>query len=409
MKERFSAEVRDALRVIMSEYKPATAAEAGDVLRGLFAGTMEDMLQAELAAELGYERHDKSPKVTHNRRNGTTRKTVRTKEGEMTLKIPRDRDGTFEPQAVPKHSRDVSGIQEKVIAMYGRGMSERDISDTIVDIYGFSLSAETISNITEAVLPRVREWRNRQLKSVYPFVFIDALYADVKVSGMSQKRAVYAIIGVDSDGIKDVLGIWTRESEGAKEWLNIFDELKQRGVERVSFMSADGLKGVEEAAKSAFGHDLTFQRCIVHLIRNSLKYVPSKHFKAFCADLRLIYGAASLAAAKDAFEALKGKWGTNYPGAVKIWEENFVFVEQLFDFPAAVRKVIYTTNAIESLNSALRKVTNRKGALPSDDALMKLLFLRIEGLTDKWTKPIANWAIIRGQLDIVKPVWATLV
>jgi transposase-like protein len=216
MKEGYSAEVRDALRVIMSEYKPATAAEARDVLRDLFAGTMEDMLQAELAAELGYERHDKSPKVTNNRRNGTTLKTVRTKEGEMTLKIPRDRDGTFEPQAVPKHSRDVSGIQEKVLAMYGRGMSERDISSTIADIYGFSLSAETISDITEAVMPRVREWRNRKLKSIYPFVFIDALYADVKVSGTSQKRAVYAILGVDSEGMKDVWAFGRGRANGRK-------------------------------------------------------------------------------------------------------------------------------------------------------------------------------------------------
>jgi transposase-like protein len=408
MKERFSSEVRDALRVIMNEYKPTTAAEASEVLRGLFAGTMEDMLRAELDETLGYERHDQSPKSNTNRRNGSTQKTVRTKDGEMTLNIPRDRNGEFEPQVVPKHSRDVSGIQEKVIAMYGRGMSDRDIAATIADIYGFSMSAETISNITETVLPRVREWRSRPLKKAYPFVFIDALYADVKVSGTSQNRAIYAIVGVDSDGIKDILGIWVRESEGAKEWLNIFDEIKQRGVQRVTFLSADGLAGVEEAAKMAFGQDLTFQRCIVHMVRNSLKYIPSKHFKAFCTDLRLIYGAASLLAAKDAFEDLKQKWGNNYPGAVKVWGENFKFVEQLFDFPAEIRKVVYTTNTIESVNSALRKVTDRKGALPSDDALMKLLYLRIEDLTKKWTKPIANWAIIRGQLDIVKPGWTIL-
>jgi transposase-like protein len=392
----------------MGEYKPGTAAEVHDVLRGLFAESIEDMLRAELEAALGYKRSDRTPKSTENRRNGSTRKTVRTKDGEMVLNIPRDRTGEFEPVVVPKHSRDVSDIQDKVIAMYGRGMSDRDISATIADIYGFSVSSETISNITEAVLPRVREWRNRSLKSVYPFVFIDALYTDVKCGGMSQKKAVYVILGIDSDGMKDVLGIWTRDSEGAKEWLNIFEELKQRGVQNVSFLSADGLKGVEEAAKTAFGTDLTFQRCIVHLIRNSLKYVPSKHFKAFCAGLKAIYSATSLDAAKAAFEALKADWGENYPGAVKIWSENFKFVEQLFEFPATIRKVIYTTNAIESLNSALRKVTNGKGALPSDDALMKLLYLRIDNLMKKWIKPIANWAVIRGQLDIVKPDWDTL-
>jgi transposase-like protein len=305
--------VREALAAIMEEYKPRSAQEAQAVLRELFAGTLEDMLKAELDEHLGYKRHLQEAKATGNRRNGTSSKSVRTSMGEMELAIPRDRDGEFEPAAVPKNKRDVSEIEEKVIKMYGRGTSDRDISATIDDIYGFKLSHETISDITEAVLPRVREWRERPLQAVYPFIFIDALYADVKEERASKKKAVYAIVGIDADGHKDVLGFWIRETEGAKEWLNIFDGLKARGVKRVSFVSADGLKGVEEAARTAFGDGMTFQRCIVHLVRNSLKYVPSKHYKEFCADLKAVYSAPDAEAARLAFGDLEEKWGADYP------------------------------------------------------------------------------------------------
>jgi transposase-like protein len=400
-----SAGRQTAVESFLAEVQPKTAQKALNALRDLFADTLENMLRAELDAHLGYQKHDQGPKATENRRNGTTPKTVRSELGEITLHIPRDRDGEFEPTIVPKNSRDVSDIQDKVIAMYGRGMSDRDISKTIREIYGFSLSAETISHITEAVIPQLRGWQSRPLKDVYPFVYIDALYTDVKKGGSSRKQAVYVILGIDADGYKDVLGMWSRDTEGAKEWLNIFDELKQRGVQTVCFLSADGLKGVEEAARAAFGEKLVFQRCIVHLIRNSLKYVPSKHYKEFCADLRAIYKAVSQQAARAALEELEKKWGENYSGAVRVWRDNFRYVEQLFDYPADIRRVIYTTNPIESLNSALRKVTDRKGSLPGEDALMKLLYLRIQSLLEKWNRPLSNWALIRGKLDLLIPGW----
>jgi transposase-like protein len=389
----------------IQEQKPKTALEVGNLLRDLFADTVEKMLKAELDAKLGYMPNERAPKDTTNRRNGTTKKKVRTHEGEMGLSIPRDREGHFEPIIVPKHSRDISGIEEKVIRLYGRGMSNRDISKTMQEIYGFQLSPETISDITEAVFPMIKEWRERPLKSVYPFIFIDALYVDVKEDRRSTKKSIYTIVGIDADGKKDVIGFWLRESEGAKEWLNIFDELKQRGVERVCFVSADGLTGIEEAIKTAFGRSVVFQRCIVHMIRNGLKYIPNKYYRKFCEELKAIYGAASIEVAEENFKIFKQDWSENYPGAVKVWNDNFYHVKQLFDYPSDIRKQIYTTNTIESLNAALRKVTVRKGALPSEAALSKLLYLRIMDLTERWSRSIKGWAIIRGELDIVFPDW----
>ena len=333
-------ELSGVIDTYIKEQKPQTALEVGNLLRDLFADTLEKMLKAELDAKLGYFRNEKTPKETTNRRNGTTTKKVRTHEGEIALSIPRDRESVFEPVVVPKHSRDVSGIEEKVIHLYGRGMSDREISKTMQEIYGFELSHETISDITEAVLPLIKEWRERILKPVYAFVFIDALYVDVKEERRSAKKAIYSMVGIDSEGKKDVLGFWLRDSEGAKEWLNIFDELKQRGVERVCFVSADGLMGVEEEVKVAFGDSTVFQRCIVHMIRNSIKYIPSKHYKVFCSELKSIYGAPSIEVAEANFKAFKQNWSSDYPGAVRVWEDNFHHVKQLFDYPVAIRKQI---------------------------------------------------------------------
>ena len=354
---------------------------------------------------LGYEKSSSSPKQTSNRRNGSLKKTVLTKDGQIEIEVPRDREGSFEPRLVPKRTKDVSSIQDKVIAMYARGMSDRDISNTIADIYGFELSPETISNMTEAVKPRLQEWKDRPLKAVYPFVFIDALYVDVKVERTSQKMAIYVAIARDENGVKDVLGFWIRETESAKEWLGIFDELKQRGVRKITVISADGLKGIEQAVETAFGYGTKFQRCIVHMVRNSVQYLPRKHYKEFCADLKAIYAAVSLEAAENAKDTLQAKWGKSYPGAVRVWVDNFRCVAQLFDFPTDIRKIIYTTNVIESVNSALRKVTRFKGCLPSVTALEKLLYLRIQGLTASWTDHVPGWSAVRAALNIICPEW----
>jgi transposase-like protein len=309
---------------------------------------------------------------------------------------------------LPKYKKDISDIEDKVIAMYARGMSERDISQTIEEIYGFSLSAMTVSQMTDAVLPLVKEWQNRPLHKIYPFVFIDALYVDMKVERCSQKRAIYVMIGIDEDGRKDVLGFWNKASEGADEWMKIFDEIQSRGVEKISFISADGLSGLERAVKACFGENTVFQRCIVHMVRNSLKYLPRSDYASFCSDIKDVYSAVSLDAALNAFDAFKSKWGNGHSKAVRVWTEQFKYVEQLFNYPVEIRRVIYTTNTIESVNSALRKVTNLKGALPGEDALNKLLYLRIQNLLKTWKGPVRFWSDIKKKLDICCPGWNEL-
>jgi transposase-like protein len=361
------------------------------------------MLKGELDAHLGYGKHDQSPKETTNRRNGSFPKTVRSTMGEVALSIPRDRDGDFEPELIPNGARDVSGIEEKVLSMYAKGMSDRDISATVEDIYGFNVSHETISRIVDRVQPRLAEWQTRTLKSCYAFLYVDALVVPVKSDGKSVNKAVYSIIGIDHDGIKDCLGFWSSDKEGAHFWLSIFDELRVRGVKKLGFVSIDGLSGLEEGIRSIFP-EAVVQRCMVHLVRNSLKYIPSKHYKAFCADLKAMYGAASQSSAKASLEAFVDKW-SDYPSAVKVWTDNFGHVEQLFDYPAEIRKMIYTTNTIEAFNSALRKVTNRKAAFPNDTAVFKILYLRTMDIARKWVKPLSGWAVVRGQLDIVLPGW----
>jgi len=374
-----------------------------DILKDIFGPLMNDMLQGELDGHLGYEKHDQSPKETTNRRNGTYPKTVRSKMGEIPLSIPRDREGDYEPTLVPNGSRDVSGIEEKVISMYAKGMSDRDISETVEDIYGFRVSHDTISRIIDRIQPRLTEWQTRALDECYPFIFVDALFVPIKKDGKSTNKAVYSMIGINQDGHKDCLGFWISDTEGTHFWLSIFDELKTRGVKKLGFVSIDGLSGLEEGIRSIYP-DAIIQRCMVHLIRNSLKYIPSKHYKVFCSDLKAMYGAPSKVSAQSALEAFIAKW-SSYPSAVKVWEDNFKHVEQLFDFPAAIRKIIYTTNTIESFNSALRKVTNRKSAFPNDNAVYKILYLRTMDIAQKWTMPVPNWAIVRGQLDIALPGW----
>ena len=384
---------------------------ASDVYETMQEGlklAMERLMQTELTAFLGYQKSSQEEKPTSNRRNGTTSKTVRSKHGALELNIPRDRNSAFESHILTKHQRDISEIEDKVISMYARGMSDRDISDSIEEIYGFSLSATVIGQMTDAVLPLVKEWQNRPLRKVYPFIFIDALYVDMKVERCSQKRAIYVMIGIDEDGRKDVLGFWNKATEGADEWMKIFDEIQSRGVEKVSFISADGLSGLERAVDACFGKETVFQRCIVHMVRNSLKHLPRSEYAAFCSDIKDVYSAVSLNAALDAFDLFKAKWENGHSKAVKVWTEQFKYVEQLFNYPVEIRRVIYTTNTIESVNSALRKVTNLKGALPSEDALSKLLYLRIQNLLKTWKGPVRFWTDIKKKLDICCPGWNEL-
>ena len=316
--------------------------------------------------------------------------------GEVEIATPRDRNGSFEPYIVPKRSKDVSDIEDKVLSMYARGMSQRDIANTIEDIYGFEISHDTISNITDRIIDTANEWQNRPLKKFYTFVFVDCLYVNIRKEMETKSCAVYVVLGYDVNGLKDILGIWIGESEGKHYWMQIFDEIKNRGVEDILFMSIDGVSGLEEGAKSIF-KDVVVQRCIVHMIRNSIKYIPTKDYKAFTSQLKKVYGAINLKTAEAEFERLKQDW-SKYPGALDVWKRNWSHVAQLFNYSSAVRKVMYTTNAIESVNSSFRKVT-KKGTFPNSDAVMKILYLRITELYKKWKdRPVANWAMVRNQL-----------
>ncbi len=387
----------ELVQAILETYQPETAEDVQNALKDIFGPMFEAMLQGEMNNHLGYNSNSKEKKETDNRRNGYIEKNVKTSMGEMTVEVPRDRDGSFEPAIIPKRTKDISEIDRKVISMYAKGMSQRDISETIEDIYGFKVSHEMISQITDCVLEELTEWQNRPLKKCYPFVFVDCMYVTVRHEYEVKETAVYTILGYDVNGHKEVLGIWLNETESKHTWMQIFDEIKQRGVEDIFFISMDGVSGLEDGAKEIF-KGVVVQRCIVHLIRNSLKYVPSKDYKKFTSNLKLIYGASNLKSAIHEFEKFKNNWN-KYPGAVDVWERNFKHVEQLFNYPSDIRKVMYTTNAIESINSSFRKVT-KKGAFPNENALLKLLYLRVLELDKKWdNSTIQNWAMVRNQLD----------
>ena len=387
---------RAIAQAIIDQYQPSNAEEMQDALKDIFGPMFEAMLQGEMDSHLGYEANDHGYKDTDNRRNGYIHKTVKTTYGDIPVDVPRDRDATFEPQAIPKRTRDVSGIEDKVLSMYARGMSQRDIAATIEDIYGFELSAESISAITDRVMGQVEEWQNRPLKKFYTFLFVDCLYVSIRKEMETKNCAVYVILGYDINGEKDILGLWIGEAEGKHYWMQIFDEIRARGVEDVLFLSMDGVSGLEDGARSIF-KNVVVQRCIVHLIRNSIKYVPTKDYKKFTAHLRKVYGAASLKAAEAEFERFKTAL-SQYPGAVDVWVRNWPHVEQLFNYGSAVRKVMYTTNSVEAVNSSLRKVT-KKGSFPSEEAVMKVLYLRVMELYKKWAgRPAPNWAMVRNQL-----------
>lgn len=386
---------------IMKAYDPKTAADAQEALKAAFGPIFEALLKGELENHLGYSSNDKSEKDTDNRRNGSSPKTLKTSMGPIDINSPRDRDGSFTPMIVPKRTTDVSSIEGKVLAMYAKGLSTRDISAMIEDIYGFKLSHSQISIITDSVLEELAKWQARPLKKFYTFFFVDCIYVNIRHDYETINCPVYVVLAYDLSGKKDILGLWIDEKESTNQWLKIFDELKTRGVEDVLFISMDGLSGLEEGARTIFP-DAIIQRCIVHLIRNSVKYIPSKKRKDFCNHLRLIYKAPNKKVALIEFEKFKEAWGKDYPGAVAVWIRNWKHVEQLYDYTTPIRKVMYTTNAIESVNASFRKVT-RKGVFPNDDAVFKVLYLRILELYDQWIdRPLPNWADVRNQLYLIE-------
>lgn len=389
----------DQIRDLIKQKNLKTAGDVQEMLKEMFGKTLEQMLEAELENELGYSRYNYQEKDTDNSRNGHSKKKVRSDYGELDLQIPRDRNSEFDPVVVPKNQRDISGIEDQIISMYAKGMTVRDIQEHLKNIYGMDASPTLISNITDKLLPVIKEWQNRPLGEVYPMVFMDAIHYKVRVDGHIASKAAYIAIGVGLGGYKEVLGIWIGENESAKFWLNVLNELKNRGVKDILILSVDNLSGISEAIRASFPHT-QIQKCIVHQIRNSAKYVSYKDLKQFTADLKPVYKAVSEEAGLAALDAFDEKWGGKYPLAVKSWRNNWSEVSTFFRYPADIRKLIYTTNMIESFHRQLRKVTKSKSVFPTDEALLKMLYLATMDVERKWTMKIPNWGMVVSQFSI---------
>ena len=385
---------KDFLRNFVKEQNFSNSNDVLLSLKDLFKDVLQEALAAELDDLLGFEKNVINQ--SNNSRNGYSKKTIKSELGTITLDIPRDRNGEFEPKIIPKHQRNINGIEDKIIALYAAGMTTRDISEQIQNLYDVELSADTVSNITNRVLPLVNEWQNRPLENTYSFVFMDAIHYKVREDKHIVVKAAYVVIGVNMDGIKEVLGIWIGANESSKFWLSVLNDLKHRGVQNVLVFCVDGLNGFKEAIGATFPFS-KIQRCIIHQIRSSMKYIPHKDKKIFASDLKSIYKAIN---ADVAMENLREKWENKYPNAIKSWEDNWDNLSTFFEFSAAIRKIIYTTNVIESLNSQFRKVTKTKLIFPNDESLLKMLYLATERVHSKWTRNYSGWDLVINELKI---------
>jgi len=399
-RHKLTPEKKELVAGLIEAYDIKTAVDLQDALKDLFGGTLQGMLEAELDEELGYEKHEKTEQPKENYRNGYKPKTLRSSVGSLEIDVPQDRNSAFEPKAVPKHKKDISEIEQKIINMYARGLTTREISEQIEDIYGFEASAELVSRVTDKVLPQIEEWQARRLSEVYPIVFIDAIMFSVRKEKTVQKSAVYVVLGVDMNGMKDVLAIEVGETESSKFWLSVLTSLKNRGVRDILVLCADGLSGIKEAIEVAFPYT-DYQRCIVHMVRNTLLHVPHKHKKDFSSDLKTIYHAPDEEIGLTNLMAVKEKWNQVYPNAMKRWEDNWDVICPIFKFSMAVRKALYTTNAIESLNSQYRRINAGRPVFPSEDALKKALFLATRNIVKKWSIRIRDWGQVYGELSLI--------
>ena len=397
-KEKMSEGKRNIIASLIEEYDIQSAEDIQDALKDLLGGTIESMLKAELDNHLGYEPYERNE--SSNSRNGSKSKMVRSKCGQLQIDVPQDRDGSFEPQIVKKRQKDISQIEEKIISMYARGLSTRQISEQIDDIYGFEISDGMVSDITDKLLPKIHDWQQRPLSEVYPILFIDAVHFSVRDNHIIKKLAAYIILGINEDGKKEVLSIQIGENESSKYWLGVLNELKNRGVKDILILCADGLTGIKESISVAFPNT-EYQRCIVHQVRNTLKHVSDKDKKEFAKDLKSIYHASSEEQGHSIMLEVTEKWQSHYPNAMKSWSVNWDAICPIFKFSADVRKVIYTTNAIESLNSSYRRLNRQRSVFPSDVALLKALYLATFQATKKWTLPLRNWGKVYGELSIM--------
>jgi putative transposase len=379
--------------------KPEDIIGENGLLKQLTKALLERAMNAELTHHLGYEKHDPKGYHSGNSRNGTSEKTVKGEFGELELEVPRDRNGTFEPLIVPKYQSRFTGFDDKIISMYARGMTTRDIEAHLKELYGVEVSAGLISQVTDAVSEEVKSWQNRVLEAVYGIVYLEALYVKMRYEGRVENRAVYVAIGVDLEGHKEVLGLWTSANEGAKFWLSVLTELKNRGVKDLFIVCVDGLKGFPQAIEAVFPR-AQVQLCIVHLVRASLNYVNWKERKQVAADLKPIYRAASAVEAEVELESFMAQWGGKYKAIGKLWKENWERVIPFFAFPAEVRKVIYTTNAVEALHRGLRKIIKNRGSFPSEEAALKLLYLGLRNMSGKW-ETVQHWKEALNQFEIL--------
>jgi len=389
---------REIIRQLFQEYDIESTTDIQNALKDLLGGTIKEMMEVEMDDHLGYEKSERSD--SDNYRNGYKSKKVTGSYGALEIDVPQDRKSTFEPTIVRKRQKDISDVDQKIISMYAKGMTTRQISETIEDIYGFEVSEGFISDVTDKILPQIEDWQNRPLDEVYPIVYIDAIHYSVREEGIIRKLAAYVILGINTEGKKDVLTINIGDNESSKYWLSVLNELKNRGVKDILVLCADGLTGMKEAISAAFPKT-EYQRCIVHMVRNTLKYVPDKDRKAFATDLKTIYHATDEKKALLALDKVTQKWTPKYPNSMKRWKDNWDCVSPIFKFSDTVRKVIYTTNAIESLNSTYRKLNRQRSVFPSDTALLKALYLATFEATKKWTTTIRNWAQVYGELCIM--------
>ena len=394
---------------LMKEYvnsqKFTSTTEIMEAMKAMFGDVLQQVMEAELDTKLGYEKsertsNDDESSLSKNYRNGHSKKTVKTQLGEVTINVPRDRNGEYEPSIIGKYNRNADGMEEKILSLYSCGMSQRDISEQIKNLYDVEISPELVSKISEKIMPEVTAWQNRPLNSIYPFVFMDAIHYKVKENHQYVTKAAYVVLGINMDGCKDILGIWIGEHESAKFWLNVLNDLKNRGVQSVYVFCVDGLTGFREAISSVYPK-AQIQRCIIHQIRSSTKFVSYKDIKKLMSDLKAVYQAINEEEALNNLMKFKETWGKTYPSCVKSWEENWDILSTFFAYPAEVRKIIYTTNIIEGLNRQFRSITKTKPSFTNDDSLRKMLYLASKKIVEHWTSRCRNWDQVLNQLDIM--------
>ena len=391
---------RELIKEIVKEQKFTSTNQIMETIKDMFSDVLEEVLQCEIDEQLGYEKHQRRDNGPSNYRNGSTKRKLKTQFGEVEVNVPRDRNGSYEPQILDKYQRNVDGLEEKILSLYAHGMSTRDIQEQVKDLYNISISSELVSKISEKIMPQVNEWQSRPLEAYYPFIFMDAIHYKIRDNHQIVSKAAYVVLGINNEGYKEILGIWVGGNESSKFWLGVLNDLKTRGIKTVNLFCVDGLTGFREAIQAVYPF-AGIQRCIIHQIRSSTKYVSYKHLKEFVADLKLIYTSINEETAMGRLIEFKEKWGKDYPSAVKSWEENWDILATFFAYPPEIRRIIYTTNIIEGLHRQFRKVTKTKSIFPHDDSLRKMLYLASQNITKKWTMRYRNWDMILSQLEIL--------